>query len=85
MPLDNVLNNGIQSSLSRHCVITAHLPDDDPCKFSLAAPNATVSGINRLYKNEGGNDPSSRRIVHDFNRVVRAFGTVYEDDGRMVP
>ena len=38
MPLDNALNNVIQQSISVHHAITAHLPDNDPCKFSIATP-----------------------------------------------
>ena len=79
------LNNDIQSSLSLHCAITAHLPDDDPRKFSLATPKTIVSGIRRLYGNEGGNVPSSRRIIQDCDKALRAFGVVYEHGGRMVP
>ena len=64
MPLDNSLNNDIQSVLSLHCTITAHIEDvNDERKFSLATPTTIVSGIRRLYGNEGGNIPSSRRIV----------------------
>ena len=63
MPLDNVLNNDIQSSLSLHCAITAHLSDEDPRKFSMAPPSRIVSRIERLYGNDGGNVPSSRRIM----------------------
>ena len=85
MPLDNSLNNDIQSSLSLHCAITSHLPDNDPRQFSLATPNTIVSGINRLYGNEGGNVPSSLRIIQDCDKAIRAFGVVYEHGGRMVP
>ena len=38
MPLDMLLNNDIQISLSLHCTITAHLPDDDPRKFLMGTP-----------------------------------------------
>ena len=61
------------------------MPDDDPRKFSLATPNTIVLGINRLYGNEGGNVPNSKRIIQDCNRALRAFGIVYEHGGRMVP
>ena len=33
MPLDMSLNNDKQLSISLHCAITLHLPDDDPRKF----------------------------------------------------
>ena len=59
MPLDNSLNNDIQLNFSLHCAITAHLDDSDPRKFSFATPSTIVSGIKRIYGNDGGNVPSS--------------------------
>ena len=85
MPLDNSLNNDIQSSLSLHCAITAHLPDDDPRKFSFSTPSTIVSGIRRIYGNDGGNVPSSRRIIEDCKKALNAFQVVYEHGGAMVP
>ena len=85
MPLDNSLNNDIQSSLSLHCAITAYLRDDDPRKFSFATPSTIVSGINRIYGNNGGNVPSSKRIMQDCKKALNAFGSVYEHGGKMVP
>ena len=85
MPLDNSLNNDIQSSLSLHCAITAHLDDDDERKFSLATPKTIVRGINRIYGNEHGNVPSSHRIVQDCRKAIRAFHAVYMHGGGMVP
>ena len=79
MPLDNSLNNDIQSSLSLHCAITAHLPDDDPRKFSFLTPSTIVSGIRRIYENDGGNVPSSRRILQDCRKALNAFQVVYEN------
>lgn len=85
MPLDNSLNNDIQSSLSLHCAITAHLPDDDPRKYSFSTPSTIVSGIKHLYGNDTGNVPSSRRIIHDCNKALQAFGVVHKYGGGMVP
>jgi len=83
MPLDNSLNNDIQLCLSLHCAITAHLPDDDPRKFSMATPNTIVKGILRIYGTEG-NVPCSSRIVTDCDKALTAFGKVYEAGGKMV-
>lgn len=85
MPLDNALNNDIQSSLSLHCAITAHLNDDDPRKFSFSTPSTIVSGIRRIYSTECGNVPSSKRIIQDCNKALKAFGIVYRHGGGMVP
>ena len=84
MPLDNSLNADIQYALSLHCAITAHLDDDDERKFSMATPLTIVRGIRRLWGNEGGNVPSSRRICKDCDRALRAFGEVYRHEGKMV-
>ena len=81
MPLDNALNNDIQQSISLHCAITAHLPDNDPRKFSMATPKTIQRGIERLW-GENGNVPSLRRIMHDCDKTLRAFGTVFEHAGK---
>ena len=85
MPLDNSLNNDIQSSLSLHCAITAHLPDNDARKFSMATPSTIVPGIKRIYRNNGGNVPCSWRIIQDCNKALLAFGIVHKHDDGMVP
>ena len=35
-----------------------------------------MSGIRRIYGNDGGNVPSSARIVQDCKKAIRAFGIV---------
>ena len=84
MPLDNLLNADIQHALSLHCAITAYLNDDDERKFSMRTPLTIVEGIRRLWGQEG-NVPSSRRIIQDCDRALRAFGEVYAHGGKMVP
>ena len=86
MPLDNSLNNDIQSALSLHCAITAHLDDNNPRKFSFATPSTIVIGIRRIYNNAASsNVPCSRRIVQDCKKALFSFGVVYEHRGGMVP
>ena len=64
MPLDISLNNDIQSTLSLHCAITAHLDNDDIRKFSFSTPSTIVSGIRSIYNNgASSNVPLSRYIV----------------------
>ena len=84
MPLDNALNADIQHSLSLHCAITAYLDDNDERKFSMRTPLTIVQGIRRLW-GEGGNVPSSERIMQDCDRALRAFSEVFEHGGAMVP
>ena len=62
MPLDMLLNNNIQLSLSLHCAITAHLDKDDERIFLMATPKTIVKGIRRLW-GQDGNVPSSWRIM----------------------
>ena len=85
MPLDNLLNNENQSSLSLHCAITAYLRDNDQHKFSFAMPSTIVSGIKRIYGNDADNVPSSKIIIQDCKIALNVFGSVYEHGGKMVP
>ena len=76
MPLDMLLNNDIQLSLSLHCTITAHLPDDDACKFLIRTPKTIVWGVMRLWGAEG-NAPASHRIIQDcIKSTLRFWGGV---------
>ena len=84
MPLDNSLNQDIQLSLSLHCAVTAHLPDNDPRKFSMRTPKTIQSGIQRIWGEVEG-VPSSRRICDDCDRALAAFGIVYRAGWKMVP
>ena len=71
MPLDNSLNNDIQMSLSLHCAITAHLEDDDICKFSFRTPSTIVSDVQRIYNNPtGSNVPSCYVDIIKCNRYA---------------
>ena len=86
MPLDNSLNNNIQSALSLHCAITAHLDVGDVRKFSFSTPSTIVSGTQRICNNAAGSTvPSLERIVHDCDRALLAFGAMYKHNGGMVP
>ena len=73
MPLDNSLNQDIQLSLSLHCAVTAHLPDDDPRKFSMRTPKTIQAGIQKIWGEVEG-VPYSCRICKDCNRALAAFG-----------
>ena len=84
MPLDNSLNQDIQVSLSLHCAITAHLPDADSRKFSMRTPKTIVEGIDKIWGAEG-DIPNSKRIMHDCDKALNAFGVVYRAGGYMVP
>ena len=59
MPLDNSLNQDTQVSLSLHCTVTVHLPDDDSRKFSMRTLDTIVEGIGKIWGAEG-NVPNSK-------------------------
>ena len=84
MPLDMLLNNDIQVSLSIHYAITSHLPDEEPHKLSMGTPNTIVSGIERIW-GIGGNASSWKRIMQDCDKALVAFGKVFRAGEKMVP
>ena len=84
MPLDNNLNNDIQTCLLLHCAITAHLPNDDLRKFIMATPGTIVEYMCRILGAEG-NVPNSERICHNCENALIAFGVVYRNGENMVP
>ena len=71
--------------MSLHCAITSHLADNDARKFSISTPKGIQSVIRRIYDPITGNVPSSRRIVQDCDKALRAFYTVFQHGGKMVP
>ena len=83
MPLDNFLNNDVQSSHVHHYIVTAHLPSDNVRKHSLATPKMIFCGIQRTWDNPEG-PPSSSRIVHDVLKAIEVTKAVYFAQGLMV-
>ena len=68
-----------------HCAVTAHLLDNDQRKSSMRMPLTIADRICRLWGTDGGNVPSSRRIMENCDRALCAFGIFYENGGKMVP
>ena len=71
--LESNLNKDINEGAKTHCVYTAHLPDEDPRKFSLSTPAWTISTHTRLWDPHIGPDkgfPSSRKFMEDVNCVI---------------
>ena len=69
MPLDNSLNIDIKSSHLHHCILTAHLNNNDKRKFSMRAPRIIERGILRIWDNPEG-PPSGIRIKHDISKSI---------------
>lgn len=50
MPLDNTLNNDVQSNMTLYCAIKAYINDpNDERKFLIATPKTIVKGIEQLW------------------------------------
>ena len=85
MPLDSSLNWDIESSNDIHCLLTDHLPRDDPRRFGKATPKEISKSIARLYDPVIGVVPCSRRIVQDCTRVLHALKMIVGAGGAIVP
>ena len=85
MPLDAHLNQDLHSAFDYHCVITQHLPEDDPRKFSRKTPKAMERGYLKLWDHtlpEGEGCPSSSRILRDIREVVNvSYKKLYDARG----
>ena len=83
MPLDNVLNNDINQSLSLHCAITLELDDNDERKFSMRTPHEIFKRKWRIFQER--KVPFSSCILQDINKAVLTFRTVFQHQCRIVP
>ena len=73
MPLDEHLNQDLHNKVDVHTVLTKHLPDDDPLKFSKRTPDRMQRAYLKLWDPSLGPDegaPTSKRIQEDINRVI---------------
>ena len=85
-PLDNSLNRDLQVCNDYHCVVTAHLNDEDDRKFSKKTPNKISRGIKRIWDSDLPNSvPSSKRINEDVWKALDSMRTVEEEQGKIVP
>ena len=66
--------------VNRHCIYTGDLPDSDPRKFSLATPELGA----RAYKRVLMGCPSSKRIVIDHKKILRAYHEIFLNKGAIV-
>jgi hypothetical protein len=85
MPLDASLNWDIDCSLNMHVMMTAHLKNDDPLKFSKATPREISKAILKICDPENGVTPSSKRIIQDVKKVLNSIKTIVEAGGKVVP
>ena len=85
MPLDAHLNQDLHAAFDYHCVLTQHLSQDDPKKFSRNTPKVMERGYLKLWDHtlpEGEGCPSSARILRDINQVVNiSYKRLYDARG----
>ena len=84
MPLDASLNWDIDCSLNMHVMMTWHLKQEDPLKFSKATPKEISKGILKIYDPKNGVAPTSKRIIQDVKRVLTSLETIVEAGGKVV-
>ena len=70
--MDYHLNEDLHTGADEHSIITQHLNDDDPLKFSLRTPKTMPSAYLRIWDLNNGihGYPSAARIEQDINRLV---------------
>ena len=83
MLLDKSLNYDLQVSHRYHCRVTAHIPNNDPRKHTLATPKRIADGIKKIWEVKAG-ALNPERVVQDVHRAFGAFKTVHEADGNLV-
>jgi hypothetical protein len=81
MPLDETLNMDIHSSAKYHDALTDHLPNDDPMRFSFAAPKEISCAYLWLVDLETGGTPSYKRIIQDCEKWIRSLETIRQAGG----
>jgi hypothetical protein len=84
MPLDETLNLDIHASARYHVAITAHLPNDDPIKYSFSTPNEISHAYLRLVHPVTGGAPSCNRIGQDCEKWIRSLMKIRQAGGNMV-
>jgi hypothetical protein len=84
MPLYETMNIDIHASARYHVAITAHLPNDDPIKYSFSTPNEISRAYLCLVHPATGGVPSCNRIVQDCGKWIRSLMKIRQAGVRMV-
>ena len=71
-PLDYHLNKDIHDGVGDHVIITQHLAEEDPLKFSMRTPKNMLSAYLRLFDPENEKDgiPAQARIKEDIDQLI---------------
>jgi hypothetical protein len=84
MPLYETLNMDIHESARYPVAITAHLPNDDPIKYSFTTPNEISREYLRLVHPATGGAPSCTQIVQDCEKWIRSLMKIRHSGGKTV-
>ena len=87
-PLDYHLNEDIHTGVDNHCIITRHLSENDPLKFSTRTPKQMLSAYLRLWDPKHGSDgcPTAKRIEEDINQLVdKTYLRIFDLRGISLP
>ena len=84
MPWDSSLNKDVIDCLLKHAIMTRHLPDTDPRKFSISDHNKQSACVKRLMDTKLQGCPSPRRIQQDCCKYLAALLAVYQARGTIV-
>ena len=85
MPWDCHLNQDVHASHDHHVLVTKHLKEEDPLKFSGSTPNRMAKSYKRLLSpDDSGVVPSSQRIMNDIKQIIPSLKSIYEAKGVIV-
>ena len=77
MPKDNSLNKDVDDEVRFHIVLTNHLKNDDPKKFTLSTPKRGSSAYFRVWEQV----PCLNCIMQDTNKFLKALTDISNAEG----
>ena len=78
MPWDCHLNQDVHVSHDHHVLVTKHLKEDNPLKFSGSTPNHMAKSYKLLLApDHSGVVPFSERIMNDINQIIPSLKAIY--------
>ena len=82
--LDSNLNEDVHKAVSLLVDNGNFLANDDPNKYTMSTPKEGTRTYVRVFDPENGIAPSSARIIHDTEGVLRAIPRIVEAEGCVV-
>ena len=84
MPMDNVLNYNLDTSVLLHVAYNRHLKNDDPSKFSLSTPSEGKRAYFCIWDLTAGVSLSSERIVEDIHNFIPTLEAIMKSKGTVI-